>query len=159
MIAAVAATVALAAASAAPAKITPMRVGGVKLHATHASLQDAGLVGRARTGCELEGPGKHAAVLRAPLKGAVELTRKSPRRIRSIAVTGGATARGVAIGDKRAAVKAAFPKATFDASVQETFGITLVRIPKDGGGRLQIALDAKTGKVTEFGIPFIKFCE
>ncbi len=158
MIATIAA-IALATASATPAKVTPTRVGGVKLGMLHAAAQDKGLVGRARVGCELEGPGTRAAVLRAPLKGAVELSRKSPRRIKSIVVTKNATARGVAIGDGRAKVKAAFPKAKFDESVQETFGITLVRIPKDGGGRMQMALDADTDRVTEFGVPYIRFCE
>ncbi len=156
---ATAAAVAIAAAPAMPAKITPKRVGDVKLGATHASLRKAGLVGRQRVGCELEGPGTRAAILRAPLRGVVELTHKNPRRVKSIIVTKNATARGLVIGDKRAAVKDAFPKAVFDDSVQATFGITLVRIPKSGGGRLQIALDAKTGKITEFGVPYIRFCE
>ena len=100
-----------------------------------------------------------AAVLRAPLRGAVELSRRKPRRVKSIIVTKNATARGLAIGDTRAAVKKAYPKAVFDESVQDTFGITLVRIPKDGGGRLQIALDAESDRITEFGVPYIRFCE
>ena len=73
--------------------------------------------------------------------------------------TGVDSGAGVAIGDGRGQIKAAFPKAKFDESVKDTFGITLVRIPKDGGGRLQMALDAKTDKVTEFGVPYIRFCE
>lgn len=153
------AAIAVATASGAPAKITPTRVGAVKLRMTHAAAYDGHLVGPVRKGCELEGPGSRAAVLRAPLRGAVELSRRTPHRIRSIVVTRNATARGVAIGDRRKQIRAAFPKARFDESVQDTFGITLVRIPKDGGGRLQMALDADTGKVTEFGVPYIRFCE
>jgi hypothetical protein len=145
--------------TAGPAHVTPHRVGPVKLGASYASLHEAGLIGRQRVGCDLEGPGTRAALLRAPLRGVVELTRKEPRRVKSIIVTRHATARGLAIGARRGKVEHAFPKATFDKSVQDTFGITLVRVPKDGGGKLQMALDAKTGRLTEFGIPYIRFCE
>jgi hypothetical protein len=152
-------TLALPAIAAAPKHITPRGVGGVKLHATHASLKAKGLVGPKVQGCELAGPKSRGARLKAPLKGAVELTRKSPRRVRSIIVTGGATARGVAIGDSKQDVVAAYPKAKFDHSTEDVFRITLVKIPKNGGGRLQMAIDTKTHKVTEFGIPYIAFCE
>lgn len=150
---------AVAAAPATPARVTPKRVGEVHLRDTWRALHDDGLVGRRRRGCELEGPGARAAVLRAPLRGAVELTRSKPRRVRSIIVTRNATARGLEIGDRRRAVRRAYPKARFDESVQETFGITLVRIPKNGGGRLQIALDADSNRITQFGVPYIRFCE
>jgi hypothetical protein len=146
------------AATVPPVKVTPARVGQVRLHATWKSAHAKDLVGRIQAGCELD-TGARAAVLRAPLRGAVELSKKKPRRIKSIIVTKHATARGVAIGDRRKAVKRAYPKATFDTSVQDTFGITLVRVPKDGGGRLQIALDADSNRVTEFGVPYIRFCE
>jgi hypothetical protein len=147
------------AVAAAPKHITPRGVGRVKLHATHASLKAKGLVGPMRPGCNLSGPNAKAAKLRAPLKGAVDLGLKSPRRVKSIVVSGGATARGVAIGDRKADVLAAYPKAKFDTSTRKVFGITLVKIPKNGGGRLQMAIDVKTHKVTLFGIPFIAFCE
>lgn len=153
------ALLALPAVAAAPKHVTPRGVGKVKLGRTHASLKAKGLVGRKRKGCELSGPGARAARLRAPLKGAVDLTRTSPRRVKSIVVTQGATARGVAIGDTKADILAAYPKAKFDTSTQDVFGITLVRIPKNGGGRLQMALDEDTGRLTLFGIPFIAFCE
>ncbi|MEA2124858.1 MAG: hypothetical protein QOI80_1640 [Solirubrobacteraceae bacterium] len=147
------------AVAAAPKHITPRGVGKVKLHATHASLKAKGVVGRQRAGCNLSGPGARAAKLRAPLEGAVDLTRTKPRRVKSIIVTGGATARGVGIGDRKADIVAAYPKAKFDKSTRKVFGITLVKIPKNGGGRLQMAIDVKTHKVTTFGIPFIEFCE
>ena len=70
-----------------------------------------------------------------------------------------ATARGVGIGSSRAAVRAAFPKARFDRSTEELFGVTLVRIPKGGGGRMQMTVDVQTDEVTAIGIPYIAFCE
>ena len=151
------ALLALPALAAAPKRITPSGVGKVKLGATHRSLHNKGLLGPKVQGCEVAGPRARGAQLRQPLEGAVELTRRSPRRVRSIIVTKGATARGVAIGDTKADIQAAYPKAKFDTSTQEVFRITLVRIPKDGGGRLQMAL--RKGKVDRFGIPFIAFCE
>lgn len=146
-------------AATVPVKVTPARVGQVHVGDTWKALHDDGLVGRRQQGCELQGPGKRAAALRAPLRGAVELRHRRPYRVKSVIVTRNATARGLVIGDKRAAVKKAYPKAVFDDSVQDTFGITLVRIPKGGGGRLQIALDAGSDRITEFGVPYIRFCE
>jgi hypothetical protein len=154
---AVFALLAFPALAAAPKRITARGVGKVKLGATHRKLHRQGLLGPKVQGCELGGPEAKAAELRPPLKGAVELSRHSPRRVRSILVSKGATARGVAIGDHKADIVAAYPKARFDTSTEEVFGITLVRIPKDGGGRLQMALDHN--KVTRFGVPRIAFCE
>ena len=148
---------AVPAVAAAPKHVTKRGVGRVKLHRTYKSLRAKHLLGPMVQGCDVSGPKARAAALRPPLEGAVDLTRSTPRRVKSIIVSDGATARGVAIGDTRADVEAAYPKATFDRSTQEVFGITLVRVPKGGGGRLQMAL--RKGKVTRFGIPFIEFCE
>lgn len=145
--------------SAAPKKITPQGVGGVKLGMTHKRLRARGLVGRLREGCPLAGPGTRSARLRAPLKGSVDYRKSRPRRVKSIAISGGATARGVGIGARRRQVRQAFPRARFDSGTEETFGITLVRIPKDGGGRMNMAIDVQTKKVTLIGVPFIAFCE
>jgi hypothetical protein len=155
-------------AAAAPAetsrsadqKITAAGVGKVKLGRTFTSLRAAGLVGRLRPGCELGGPGTRSARLKAPLEGFVDLTtRQRPRKVRSISITGGATARGVGIGGTLAQIKAAFPKAKVDHGTEEVFGITLVKIPKDGGGRIQFAVDVGTKKITRIGVPSIPFCE
>lgn len=146
-----------ATAAQAPVRVTPERVGRVHLGDTHAALREQGLVGRRVDGCPVDDA--QGAALLPPLKGAVELTRKAPHRVTSIIVSKGATARGVRIGDRRRAVERAYPKATFDRSVTETFGIVLVRVPRGGGGRLQIAIDAETRRVTDFGVPYIRFCE
>ena len=148
-----------AAATAAAARITPAGVDGVKLGETYAQLRARHLVGRIGKGCELAGPNARSASLSAPLKGSVDFTMSTPRKVVDIAVRGGATARGVGIGATIANIKAAYPKAKVDHSTDHTFGLTIVRIPKNGGGRLQFAVDTTTHRVTLIGIPLIAFCE
>jgi hypothetical protein len=144
-------------ASAKP--ITRSGVGQVRLGDTFRELRTAGLVGRLRTGCELAGPGTRSARLRAPLRGSVDFTRTMPRRVTHIAIRGGATARGVGVGARSWKLRRAFPRARFDHRTEEIFGITLVRVPRRGGGRLQFAVDAATKRVELIGIPSIRFCE
>ena len=143
---------------AAAKKITPEGVDGVKLGMTHKELRDKGLVGRIRPGCELAENTRSARLL-APLRGQVNYTQSNPRKVTDISVRGGAKARGVGIGAKIPAIKAAFPKAKVDRSTEQVFGITLVRIPKNGGGRIQFALDTTTKRTTVIGVPRIAFCE
>ena len=144
--------------AAADQRITPSGVGDVKLGRAYQALRSAQLVGRVRPGCELA-PNRRAAPLRAPLVGSVDFTRSSPRKVARIAVRGGATARGVGIGATSAAIRAAYPAARFDHSTEEIFGVTLVKVPKGGGGRLEFAVNAETRKVTVIGVPSIAFCE
>jgi hypothetical protein len=144
--------------NAAP-KITAAGVGKVKLGKTFRELRDAGLLGRMRPGCPLGGPNTRSARLKAPLKGSVNLTRRSPRRVRDISVRGGAKARGVGIGATIAQIKTAFPKAKVDRNTEQVFGFTLVRIPKDGGGRIQFAVDVDSKKATSIGVPGIAVCD
>ena len=146
--------------AAAPTKhITPSGVGKVKLGKTYRQLQHRHLIGRIRHGCELGGPNTRTARLRAPLKGSVNFTLTKPRKVTDITIRGGAKARGVGIGATIQQIKAAFPKAKVDHSTDHTFLLTLVRIPKSGGGRLMFAVDTKTHKATLIGIPIIAFCE
>ena len=140
-------------------KITPAGVGQVKLGKTFAELRDAGLLGRLRPGCELSGPGVRSARLKAPPSGHVDLTRTPPRRVKRIHVRGGATARGVGIGATISDIKTAFPKAIVDHSTEALFNITLVKIPKDGGGRIQFAVDVDTDKTISISVPRLAFCE
>ena len=158
----------LGAAAAAPAgtsggadqKFSGAGVGKVKLGRTFRSLRDAGLLGPKRPGCPLGGTNTRVARLKAPLKGSVNLTtRRRPRTVRSIALRGGATARGVGIGSSIAKIKAAFPGAKVDRNTEEVFGITLVKVPKAAGGRFHFAVDVDTKKTTLIGIPVIEFCE
>ncbi len=141
-------------------KITSAGVGKVKVGRTFRSLRAAGLVGKLRPGCELGGPQTRSARLKAPLKGFVDLTtRQRPRKVRSISITGGATARGVGIGGTIAQIKAAYPKAKVDHGTDQTFGITLVKIPKNGGGRIHFAVDVDSKQINQIGVPVIPFCE
>jgi len=157
----------LALAAAAPAEtsrgadqtITAAGVGKVSLGGTYRSLRASGLLGRLRPGCPLGGADTRVARLKAPLKGTVDLTIRRPRKVRVITVTGGASARGVGIGDRIADIKAAFPKAKVDRGTEEVFGITLVKVPKNGGGRIQFAVDVVSKKITLISVPAVQFCE
>ena len=134
-----AAAIPRAAVPASSQKITPAGAGKVKLGETYARLRARHLVGSIKRGCELAGPRARSASLSPPLKGSVDFTTTLPRKV--------------------PAITAAFPKAKVDHSTDSTFGVTLVRIPKHGGGRLQFAVDTRTHKVVLIGIPLIAFCE
>lgn len=155
---AVAAAPVLAEHTAAPVA-KPAGVGAVGLGERYDALRAAHLVGPLVAGCELAGPQARSARLRAPLTGSVELSDSAPRTVTAITLRGGAKARGIGVGADAAAVRRAFPKAAFDHRTDAVFGITLVHIPRGGGGRMQLALDTYSGEVTQIGIPAIPFCE
>jgi hypothetical protein len=140
-------------------RATPGGVGTIKLGARYSTLRAAGRLGALRQGCELAGPGARSARLNAPLRGTVDLTHDSPRRVSSILISGGAAARGIGVGATSARVRVAFPKAQFDHSTDDLFGITVVRVPRSAGGRMQFAIDTVTHRVTAIGIPFVAFCD
>jgi hypothetical protein len=139
--------------------ISPSGVDGVKLGARYSTLRKHHKIGKIRKGCNLGGPNTRSARLLSPLKGSVDFTLTARRYVANITVTGGAESRGVGIGATIAQIKRAFPKAKSDHSTDKTFGVTLVKIPKGHGGRLQFAVSTKTEKTVEIGIPFIAFCE
>jgi hypothetical protein len=150
---------ALPASAAAPQKITKNGVGEVKLGMTFQELRDQGLVGKLRPGCELGGPNTRTARLRSPLRGDVDFTQTTPRKVTNITIRRGARARGVKVGDRIRDIKDAYPKAKVNRDTEEVFGIWLVRVPRNGGGRISFAVDADTRKITLIGVPFIPFCE
>jgi hypothetical protein len=149
---------ATAAAFAAAPAITADGAGKVKLGAKASALRQAGLIGKVRRGCELA-PHTRAAKLKPPLKGSVNFTQSTPRRVDNIAITGGAKASGVGVGSRKRKIKAAFPRVKFDHGTDDVFGITLAKVPRSNGGKLQFAVDVQTKRVTLIGVPFIAFCE
>jgi hypothetical protein len=149
-----------AAVAAAPKKITSKGVGQVKLGKTFAEMRQKHLVGKLRDGCELSGPNTKFSKLRSPLRGTVDWSKTSTRRVRRVTITGGsATARGVRIGDRLAAIKAAYPKAKVDHAAEPIFQITLVKIPKNGGGSIWFGIPTDTKKITMIGVPNLSFCD
>lgn len=148
-----------AATAAAPKKITAAGVGQVKLGKTFQEMRDKRLVGKLRDGCELSGPNTKFSKLRSPLKGTVDWTKTATRKVRRVNITGGAKARGVGVGDTLADIKNAFPKAKVDHSTETLFGVTLVRIPKNGGGKMAFLVRTTTKKITLISVPNVSFCE
>jgi hypothetical protein len=148
-----------AVAYAATQKITAAGAGHVGIGMTYTHLRNAGRVGKIGPGCELGGPNTRSAQLNPPLQGSANFTLHSPRKVTDISITGGAKARGVGIGDSIADIKAAYPQAKVDHSTEQVFNITLVKIPKAGGGRIQFAVDTGSKKISLIGIPIVAFCD
>ena len=160
LVAAVAMGASTPARDSAAAKISPVRVDGVRLGDTHADLRARGKVGPIRRGCELGGPDTRTARLRAPLKGSVNYTLETPRSVTDITITGGARARGVGIGSTIAAIKAKFPRAKVNHTTDDVFQLTLVQTPRrPKGGRITFGVSTQTKRTTVIGVPFIAFCE
>ena len=142
--------------------ITAHGVGAVELGDTYKSLHRRDLVGKLRHGCELGGPNTRSARLREPLEGSVDFTLSNPRKATNITVTSGGAARGVGIGDSIKDIKQTFHRAKVDHSTDHTFGLTLVRVPKEHSKKTRFTFAVTTGKhhhVKLIGIPFIAFCE
>jgi hypothetical protein len=139
-------------------KITRNGVGQVKLGMTFQELREKRLVGKLRPGCELA-ENTRSARLRSPLRGIVNFTQSTPRKVTDISVRRGAKARGVGIGDRIRDIRDAFPRARVDHSTEDVFGITLVRIPRNGGGRIQFSVPLDTRRIDLIAVPFIAFCE
>jgi hypothetical protein len=150
---------ALPASAAAPKKITKNGVGDVKLGMTFKELRDQGLVGKLRHGCELGGPNTRSARLRSPLRGTVDFTQTTPRKVTNITIRRGARARGVKVGDRIRDIKDAYPKAKVIRSTEDVFGVWLVRVPRNGGGRITFSVPVDTKRIDLIGVPFIPFCE
>ena len=159
---ALAGSVAVAAvALAESAPITPKGVGSVHIGDNYLQLRKAGKIGKVVMGCELAGPNARSAKLLPPAKGFADLSFHSPRKVTNITITGGATAKGVGVGDTTADIKAAYTGVLVDKSTEETFGFTLVTVRRgsDNHSAIAFAVDTKTKKITSIGIPYLAACE
>ena len=148
-----------AAVAAAPQKITPAGVGQVKLGMTFHDLRAQHLIGKLRHGCPFGGPETRTSRLRSPLRGFVDFSTTKPRVATNISITRGARARGVRVGDTIADIKHAFPKAHVHHETEDVFQLTLVVVPKSGGGRISFAVPLATHKIDMIGLPDIPFCD
>jgi hypothetical protein len=140
-------------------KITAEGVGQVKLGMTFQEAREKRLIGKLRPGCELGGPETRSARLRSPLRGFVNFTLTTPRKIDNILITRGARARGVKVGDRIKDIKDAYPGAKVNKDTEEVFGIWLVRVPKSDGGPIRFSVPVATKRIDAIGVPFIPFCE
>jgi hypothetical protein len=140
-------------------QITAAGVGQVKLGMTFKQARDKHLIGKLRPGCELGGPETRSARLRSPLRGSVNFTLTTPRKINNILITRGARARGVKVGDRIKDIKDAYPGAKVNKDTEEIFGIWLVRVPKSAGGPIRFSVPVATTRIDAIGVPFIPFCE
>ena len=122
-------------------------------------LRDKGLVGKLRPGCELGGPNTRSARLRSPLRGIVDFTQTNPRKVTNITILRGARARGVKVGDRIRDIRDAYPKAKVNRQTEDVFGVWLVRVPRNGGGRITFSVPVDTKRIDRIGVPFIPFCE
>jgi len=157
--AAVAGAGAALAFGASSPKITPAGAGKVKLGDGYKSLRARGLVEKITPGCELGGPNTRSARLKKPLLGSVNFTLKAPRKVTDIQIEGGAKARGVGVGSTIKQIKAKFPKAKVSHAVDDTVGITLVRIPKDGGGKMTFGVSTDSHQTVVIGVPRVAICD
>jgi hypothetical protein len=152
------AMLAVPASAAAPQKITKSGVGQVKLGMTFQELRDKGLVGKLLPGCELA-PDTRSARLLSPLRGVVDFTQTSPRKVTNVTIFRGARARGVKVGDRIREIKDAYPKAKVNRETEDVYGVWLVRVPRNGGGRITFSIPVDTKRINRIGVPFIPLCE
>jgi hypothetical protein len=140
-------------------RITGEGVGQVKLGMTFQEARDKGLIGRLRPGCEFGGPETRSARLRSPLRGFVDFTLTTPRKITNILITRGARARGVKVGDRISDIRDAYDVVRVNKNTEEVFGVWLARVPRSAGGRITFSVPVATKRIDAIGVPFIPFCE
>jgi hypothetical protein len=52
-----------------------------------------------------------------------------------------------------------YPKAKVNRQTEDVFGVWLVRVPRNGGGRITFSVPVDTKRIDRIGVPFIPFCE
>ncbi len=63
------------------------------------------------------------------------------------------------IGDTLADITAAFPKRKVIHASEPIFGFTRVKIPKNGGGRMDFVVPVATGKIRSIHVPRVTICD
>ena len=146
------------AALAAPV-ITPQGVGGLKLGATSKALQQRGLIGGLRKGCELD-PGQRVAPLRAPLKGWAVFEPGHPG-LHAFTIEGGAeTALHIGVGSTATAARSAYPNGHYEApGTAQPFAEGFLWVPSVSKPKLTMVIDPGTRKVEAISVPAPSFCE
>jgi hypothetical protein len=135
-VAALAATIALTAASSpaatAPAVMTHAGIGPIKIGASAASLQKAGLIGKLRLGCELNVPRGYFANTKqgTTFTGSVGFDAK--KRVTSVSAWKGAVDR---------------------------YGLTVGATDQQVLARYSFSVDPKSKKVIELDNPYAMVCE
>ena len=140
-------------------RLTSKGVGAVKIGVTYNHLRRRHAIGTIHQGCVLAGANARAADLSGPLKGTVDFTMSSPRKVSDISITHGAAAREVGIGDRIKDIKAEFSHVVVDHTGDGIFALTFVRIPKGWGGPIEFGVDVRTRRIVLIGVPFIATCD
>jgi hypothetical protein len=95
----------------------------------------------------------------AYLEWALALSRPGTLIVADITILRGARARGVKVGDRIRDIRDVYPKAKVNRQTEDVFGVWLVRVPRNGGGRITFSVPVDTKRIDRIGVPFIPFCE
>ena len=77
----------------------------------------------------------------------MDFTQTNPRKVTNITILRGARARGVKVGDRIRDIKDAYPKAKVNKQTEDVFGVWLVRVPRNGGGRITFSVPVDTKRI------------
>jgi hypothetical protein len=146
-------------AATAPAVMTAAGIGPIKIGATAASLQQAGLIGKLKPGCELNVPRGSFANVRGPFTGSVGFDSK--KRVTSVNAWKGAVDRfGLTVGSTDRQVLAKYPHAHYlKAKLTDPIPVSLIAIGNVNHPRYSFSVDPKTRKVIELDNPYAQVCE
>jgi hypothetical protein len=79
--------------------------------------------------------------------------------VTDISVSAGANARGVTVGGRLSAIRAAYHKVKVDRGTEKVFGVDVATVHPAGGGKISFAINDKSHKVILIGVPDIPFCD
>ena len=139
--------------------ITPTVVGAVRLGAAAKSLHRKGLIGRLRSGCELD-PGQRVAPLRSPLQGWVVFERGHKGLAAFTVEAGAETNRHIGIGATASEARKAYPDAPYEApGAVKPFAEGFLWVPNPSKPKLTLIIEPGTRQVEAISVPSPNFCE